>query len=158
MKGFPNQIADLRKLAAGMRCLAEIVDGGDDAKDDNIFGQGLVHAGVAGTGHKPMAVEAYIKQQLAKKPSDQSFRTTARGLRELYRLMALIDDTGANVEVTELGRQAAAFAGSSLDATQIAFWRRIIRNMTHTDENGTSHPYQILLKLVAQKPGITRAK
>ena len=158
MKGFPNQVAELSKLATGMQCLTRLVDGGSNAKDDRVFGEALVRAGVAGTGHTPTPVEAYIRQQLTKAPSRQSFRTTARGLRELYRLMRFIDDAGPEVHVTELGRRAAAFAGSPMDTEQIAFWRRVIRNITHSDINGTSHPYQVLLRLVARKPGITRAK
>lgn len=158
MKGFPNQFVELPKLAAGMRCLTDLVDGGSNPKDDGIYGPALVRARVAGTRHTPMSAEEYIRDQLTKEPSNQSFRTTARGLRELYRLMRLIDDSGAEIQVTALGRRAAAFTGLPMDSEQIDFWRRVIRNMTHRDDHGLSHPYQVLLRLVARKPGITRAK
>lgn len=158
MKGFPNQIAELSKLADGMQCLTRVVDAGANVKDDGVFGQALVRAGVAGTGHTPRPVEDYIRDQLTKTPSRQSFRTTARGLRELYRLMRLIDDSGPNLEITDFGRRVAAFSGSPTNAEQIALWRRIIQNITHSDSRGASHPYQVLLRLVARKPGITRAK
>lgn len=159
MKGFPNQVADLGKLAKAMRCVVQLTDRGEQAKDDGVFGQALVRAGVAGTGHTPMPVEDYIRQQLTKASSNQSFRTTARGLRELFRLLGFIDDSGDVVVVSDLGRQAAAFADQAMGADQIAFWRRAIRNMTHVgDDNTPSHPYQVLLRLVARKPGITRAK
>ena len=157
MKGFPNQIAELPKLANGMGCLTRLADDGANGKDDGVFGQALVRAGVAGTGHTPRPVEDYIREQLTKERGNQSFRTTARGLRELYRLMGFIDDSGPDLHVTRLGRRAATFAGSPMDAAQVSFWRRVIRDMTHTDDNGTSHPYQVLLRLVARKPGITRA-
>jgi len=85
MKGFPNQVADLGKLATAMQCIVRLVDAGKQAKDDGVFGKELVRAGVAGAGHSPQPVEEYIRSQLRKKPSDQSFRTTARGLRELFR-------------------------------------------------------------------------
>ncbi|MBI2210994.1 MAG: hypothetical protein HYU47_10440, partial [Deltaproteobacteria bacterium] len=159
MKGFPNQVTDLSKLAKGMQCLLRLLEQGRNGKDDGIFGQALVQAGVAGTGHTPMPVEQYIRQQLTKRPSDQSFRTTARGLRELYRLFRLIDDTGPQVEVTDLGRRAANFAGLSLNAEQLDFWRSLVRNIIHDGGDAqTSHPYQVLLRLVGRKPGITRAK
>ena len=159
MKGFPNQIADLGKLAAGMQCLVQLTDQGDDAKDDGIFGQALVHAGVVGTGHTPIPVADYIRQQLKKTLSNQSFRTTARGLRELYRILGLIDDSGAQVDVTISGRRIATFAGLPLDVEQIEFWRKVILDITHDGGDGeSSHPYQVLLSLVARNPGITRAK
>lgn len=154
MKGFPNQVADLEKIATAMRTLMQLADAGRNPRDDGVYGPELVRAGVAGTGHTPRPVEAYIREQLRKDASRQSFRTTARGLRELFRLLGFIDDTGGRVQVLDLGRQAAGFASAPLDDMQKQFWRRVIRNMTHTG----SHPYQVLLRLVAQKPGITRAK
>jgi len=159
MKGFPNQVAELAKLATAMRTLVQLVNRRQQAKDDGIFGQALVRSGVAGTGHTPMPVEEYIRQQLTKEKSGQSFRTTARGLRELFRLLRFIDDSGEEVRITDLGRQAAAFAGTGMDDAQLSFWRRAILDMTHFgDDTTASHPYQVLLRLVAKKPGITRAK
>ena len=159
VKGFPNQVADLGKLATVMRSLVRLVDAGDNAKDDGVFGEELVRSGVAGTGHTPMPVEQYLRQQRQKRPSNQSFRTTARGLRELFRLFGLIDDSGDRVVVTDLGRLAAVFAGQPLDAEQSDFWRRVIRNVAHRGgQPEASHPYQVLLRLVGRKPGITRGK
>jgi hypothetical protein len=159
MKGFPNQIADLTKLAQGMRCLADLVDAGEDAGDDGVFGEALVRRGVLRTGHSPIPVERYLREQRAKKKSDQSFRASARGLLELFRLLGLIGAVGNSLEVTEDGREAADYAGAALGPQQIAFWRRVIRNLNHHGSDDTaSHPYQVMLRLVAQKPGITRAK
>ena len=158
MKGFPNQVAELPKIATGIRCLVDIETAGRNGKDDGVLGEALVRAGVAGTGHTPTAIDEYLEAQLRKPISGQSFRTTARGLRELYRLMGLIDDSGPVVRTTELGKAAAAYAGQPWNQAQIDFWRRVISNIEHSDDRGTSHPYQILLRLVARKPGITRAK
>ncbi len=142
-----------------MQALVRVLDRGQDAANDGVLGAELVRAGVAGTGHSPMPIDAYLELQRSKSPSNQSLRTTARGLRELYRLFGFIDDSGSRVIVTPTGRQAAHFAGAALDHEQIDFWRRIIRNVAHgggaTEE---SHPYQVLLRLVGRKPGITRAK
>jgi hypothetical protein len=160
MKGFPNQVAELGKLAAGMQALVRLVDGHANARDDGIFGEALVRAGVAGTGHArtPVPVDEYIRQQRTKPPSNQSFRTTARGLRELYRLLGFIDDSGPRVEVTDLGRLAADYADRPMNAEQLNFWRRTIINITHDGGGEVSHPYQVLLRLIEQRPGITRAK
>lgn len=154
MKGFPNQVAVLEKIATAIKTLVELENAGQNSRDDGVYGPALVRSGIAGTGHKPRPVDEYIREQLRKDASNQSFRTTARGLRELFRLLGFIDDTGGRVQVLDLGRQAAAFAGTRLNDVQIQFWRRVIRNMVHSG----SHPYQVLLRLVAQQPGITRAK
>src|SRR5688572_10210715 len=132
-----------------MGALIRLIEHGENAKDDGVYGVALTRAGVAGTGHIPLPVEEYIREQLQKSRSGQSFRTTARGLRELYRLLLLIDDSGDDVVVTEVGRQAASFASRDvLDDEQRKFWRRVIRNMTHADGHGNvSHPYQVLLRL-----------
>jgi len=159
MKGFPNQVVDLPKLSKAMQCIVRLTDDGEQAKDDGILGEDLVRAGVAGTGHTPMPIERYLRAQRTKSKSNQSFRTTARGLRELFRLLGFIDDSGRDVVVTEAGRQAAGFADQPMSAERLAFWRRTIRNMTHAGgDNTESHPYQVLLRLVARKPDITRAK
>ena len=158
MKGFPNQVSDLIKIASGMQALVNLVDAGENAKDDGIFGPELVRAGVAGTGHLPRPIDEYIRDQLTKRPDRQSFRATARGLRELYRMMGLIDDSELEIEITELGRRAAAFAGQPLNDEQLEFWRGVINNITHPGGGDTSHPYQVMLRLVARKPGIRRAK
>src|SRR5437764_10140535 len=129
MKGFPNQIADLSKIASGMRCLAELVDDGEVASDDGVFGEALVKRGILRTGHNPIPIERYLREQRAKKKSDQSFRATARGLLELFRLLGLVGMMGDNLVVTPDGRQAASYAGQTLGTEQIAFWRRVIRNL-----------------------------
>lgn len=158
MKGFPNQVADLGKLASGMQVLVRLVDAGENARDDSVFGQALVRAGVAGTGHKRKPVEEYIRWQVRRPPSHQSFQTTARGLRELYRYLGFIDDSGLPVEVTDLGRLAAGYAGRPMDAEQLYFWRRAILSIALEAGGEVSHPYRVLLRLMEQRPEITRAK
>jgi hypothetical protein len=157
MKGFPNQIADLGKLANGLQVLERLIASGKDPKDDGVFGQALVRAGVLRTGHRPIPIRDYLREQLAKRPDRQSFRASARGLRELFRLLGLIDDSDGLV-LTSDGRLAATFADLPLGNEQVAFWRRVIRAFDHDGGDETaSHPYQVLLRLVARKPGISRA-
>ncbi len=158
MKGFPNQVAELTKIATGIERLTALVDQGADAKNDGVFGESLVHAGVAGTGHSPIPVLDYLREQRKKPIGGQSFRTTARGFRELYRKLNFIDDAGDEVRVTPLGRRAADFAEAAMNAAQVAFWQRVVRNIIQADAAGVSHPYLVLLRLVARKPGISRAK
>ena len=66
MKGFPNQVADLGKLATAMQCIVRLVDAGKQAKDDGVFGKELVRAGVAGAGHSPQPVEEIFAASFVK--------------------------------------------------------------------------------------------
>lgn len=159
MKGFPNQVADLSKLSVGILTLINLVDNGQNVRDDGLLGKALVYAGVAGTGHVPVDREIYIQQQEGKRKSDQSFRTTARGLRELYKLLGFIEDDDSRIHPTELGRNAAALARAPLDAERLRFWRKAIIDLDHFGGDvQSSHPYQVLLRLIGQRPGISRAK
>ena len=71
MKGFPNQVADLRKLAVGMRCLVQLTDEGADARDDGVFGPALVRDGV-----RELVIDRYRSMTTSgkqlKKISEQS--------------------------------------------------------------------------------------
>ncbi|MBI1954874.1 MAG: hypothetical protein HYS38_00610 [Acidobacteria bacterium] len=159
MKGFPNQVADLGKLAMAMRCIVELTEARQMARDDGILGEALVRAGVAGPGHKAKPTEEYLREQRAKTISNQSPRATARGLRELFKILGFLEDSGDTVLVTALGHRAAGFADLPVNEGQISFWRGAIRNMSHDGGDGEeSHPYQVLLRLIARKPGIAKPK
>ena len=158
MKGFPNQVSDIVKLTNGLKVLSSMLDIGDDPTDDGVYGEALVMNDVLGTGHTPMDKEEYIQQQLDKLPNNQSQRTGARGLRELYRILGLLHETYDGIQLTELGSTLVQLT----DYSDIQFkqtWCRIVQNLTHDGGDGeSSHPYQMLLRLVASVPGITRAK
>lgn len=158
MKGFPNQVSDLTKLAAGMRVALDLAAAGRDFGDDGEYGPALVRIGVAGTGHRPQPIEQYIAAQRRLAVGAQSMRTSARGLRELYRYLDLIRGARPFPQITPLGRQAAEFAGKPFDDDQIRFWRGVVNNLTLGEGAKLSHPYQVMLRLVARRPGITRAK
>lgn len=160
MKGFPNQIADFGKLAKGLEVARGLVEAGDNAmpRINAVYGEALVRAGVAGTGHNPMPVEDYLASQDGKPAGNQGHQTAARGLRELYRHLGLIEEHRGTLELTPLGLQAAGYADERLDDEQKTFWRTALATMTHDGDGAISHPYQVLLRLVARRPGITRAK
>jgi hypothetical protein len=160
MKGFPNQVSDLLTLARALGVVDALNAEGQNPRDDGVLGEALVRRGVLGTGHRDMPVEEYLSSQKARaKKSDQSYRTRARGLRELFRLLGLIDQTGTRATVTTAGKKITGAAGETLTAEGIRLWRNVIVGMTHDGGDGEhSHPYQVLLRLVARCPGITRAK
>jgi len=159
MKGFPNQIADFEKLSSVLNIISRLLDEGENPRDDQTLGIRLVREGILSTGHTPRPVEQYIQEQLENPPSYRSFQTSARGLRELFRILGLIKQTSTEVRLTTVGRQIASFDGEPLNAERLDIWRRVVINMTHDGGDGVeSHPYQVLLRLISNKPGITRAK
>jgi hypothetical protein len=158
MKGFPNQVADLQKLTSALKVFSDLLESNVNPRDDGVYGEALVRAGVAGTGHRPRPVEEYLKIMRTKTPSNQSHRTRARGLRELFRVMDLIQDDG-DLQITKKGRKILELHNKPLDEEAKDVWRDVILKMQHYGGEGTaSHPYQVLLRLVASSPGITRAK
>lgn len=159
MKGFPNQVADLETLTKALRVLLDLKTKGQHPRDDGIFGEALIRSRVLGTGHTPIPVDDYLDKQRNKAISDQSFRTRARGLRELFRILGLIENSGLEVEVTQTGRQISSLSEKGVTYDLVRSWRPVIVNMMHDGGDGeSSHPYQVLLRLVARCPGITRAK
>ncbi|MFH1371738.1 MAG: hypothetical protein ABII09_10705 [Planctomycetota bacterium] len=160
MKGFPNQVSDLETIAGAIRVLGDLNTRGKNPRDDGIFGEELIQQKVLKTGHTDIPIDEYLAQQKTKKrTSDQSFRTRARGLRELFRILGLIEDSGEQVNITPVGQQISSLGDEKLTPEGIRLWRKIIVNMVHDGgDNEISHPYQVLLRLVAKYPGITRAK
>lgn len=159
MKGFPNQIADLVKLAKAIKVLQKLLDDGKNPKDDGVYGEALVRAEIAGTGHTPLPIEEYLNSQKLKSLSDQSHRTTARGLKELFRILDLIKINEETIELTPKGEKIAAIANQTLNENTKELWRNTIIQMQHHGGDETaSHPYQVLLRLIARCPGITRAQ
>ena len=159
MKGFPNQVSYLGTLASALKVLIDVHEAGKNPKDDGVFGEALIRQRVLNTGHKPVPVDKYLAEQKLKCKSDQSFRTSARGLRELFRVLNLIEDSGDEPVVTRAGEQIAALAGKKLTPDTKRLWQKVIVSMSHDGGDGqSSHPYQVLLRIVAKRPGITRAK
>ncbi len=161
LKGFPNQIANLVKLARALGVAQEAAVRGENIRDDGVLGEALVRAQVLGTGHTPRPIDEYLDEQRQRQPSLQSHRTSARGLRELFRLMRCMEeDSVANAAwLTPLGETLARNSLDELSEAERAQWRVAIASIRlGSPVDGVSHPYQVLLRLVAARPGITRAK
>jgi hypothetical protein len=142
-----------------MRTIMTLQSDGLDPRSDDVLGEALLRQGILRTGHTPRPIEYYLNEQRQKQASYRSYQTSARGLRELFRILALIECTDGGVTVTPRGRVIASFSGRNLDEHIIEVWRHTIRQVEHDGGDGeSSHPYQVLLRLIARRPGITRAK
>jgi hypothetical protein len=159
MKGFPNQISDLEKLTRALHVAAELLKNGKNVRSDEVFGEALVRSGVAGTGHKAMPIDDYLTEQKKKPASNRSFQTTARLLRELFRVLDLVRDNGNQLYLTPAGEQILAQNEHGMTPKPLPAWRTVIHSMSHHGGyGGVSHPYQVLLRLLAKRPGLARAK
>lgn len=159
MKGFPNQLNNLTKLSKALVVANDLAQEGKSFRDDGVYGEALIHAGVVGTGHSPKPVLEYLAEQNLKAHSEQPFRTTARGLRELFRTLGLMESDGEQCWLTASGKELALQCSGDPIQTPLPYWSSVIRKMSHYGNYGKiSHPYQMLLRLVARIPGISRAK
>jgi hypothetical protein len=159
VKGFPNQLAKLSKLTSALAVARDLIAKGQNVRNDEVYGNALVRRGVIGPRDKTISVAEYLKTQREKARSGQSHQTTARGLRELFEILGLIADEGEQITLTGESEVLAAQAGNNLTSDLVNTWRGVMQKMAHDGGDGTtSHPYQVLLRLVANRPGITRAK
>jgi hypothetical protein len=100
MKGFPNQVADLRILASALKTMIDLQAEGKNPRDDDVFGEALIRREILRTDRHNTPVDDYLIQQRAKRPADQGLRTRPRDLRRLFRVMGLIDDTDLGITVS----------------------------------------------------------
>lgn len=155
MKGFPNQITDIGKLTTALSILSGLI-AREESVDDDAFGERLLRQGVIKPGNRSASIDRYLEATRRKPPSNQSHRTTARGVKEFFRKAGLIRDTDDGLQVTDAGSRLAAAVGQPTILRES--WRDAARNIVAVDNAGnTSHPYQILLRMLAARPGTPRA-
>lgn len=153
MKNFPHQFNDLTKLTGALDVARAIIGGGQDYNDDGVFGAALAMAGIYAFRDKNLSVAENIQAEQAKPVANQGFRTAARDVRRFLSIAGLVGPAG----VTQAGADILNAAGNT--ALRNSLWRNAMLNLTLTDAaNQTSHPYRILVKLAADRPGIETRK
>ncbi len=157
MKGFPNQIADISKLTIALFVLAERIDSGLPVDDDS-YGEALLRQEVIRPGRGGETIDQYLGRMRHNAPSNQSHRTTARQLKEFFRIANLVRDEGEYLELVEAGESLLNHWASHDEAIWRDQWRMVANNIALMDEHETiSHPYRIMLRLLAERPGSPRA-
>ena len=128
-------------------------DYGDDA-----FGEQLLRRGVINPGYGSGGIDDYLVVSRRKLLSNQSHRTSARGLREFLRLAHLVETQDGILGVTLSGdRLLEVYANNDLGLLNNQ-WKGIARNISVPDSEGiVSHPYQVMLRMLAARPGTPRA-
>jgi hypothetical protein len=159
VKNFPHQVNKLKRFAGGLRVFAELRDGGADLADDGVVGDALARAGVYTfrDEYDPANIEELLEEEHAKPASNQGTRTMARELRRTFLLLGLISETAAGFEVSDEARSLITLEHDPLSPEARAMWQAAFRELELTDESGTSHPYELMLRLVGERPGIETA-
>ncbi len=156
MKGFPNQISNIQKLADGLQVLKDLSAAGQVA-DDQSLGEALLRAGVVSPGRSGEDVSAYLSRMSGLAPSNQSHRTAARGVKEFFARTGLATRTGDVFAMTALGDAIVDSRLNPGDGEFAQNWKLAMLNAVAEDERGISHPYAIMLRLLQARPGTPRA-
>ena len=157
MKGFPNQIADISKLTAAYALFTERIDAGEPIDDDS-FGEVLLRNEIIKFRGQE-SIDDYLKRMREKSPSNQSHRSAARGLKEFFRLAQLIQVHEDVIVTTGVGTPLLEAYYQGDDGQSRDAWRLIARGIQAYGPNGeVSHPYQVLLRLMAARPGMGRSR
>ena len=159
MKNFPHQISNIPKIVTALNVFGNLYLSGADVSCDDEYGYALARAGVytfRNIGR--LSIEKRIIKERKKPHGKQGARTCARELRRFFTMLGAIEEVSENQYIlTNIGFLLIA-AGSRLDSKVKEIWSDCLRNITLIDDNGTSHPYSIMLKLINDFPGIERRK
>ncbi len=152
MKGFPNQIADMHKLTLALVVIADRLAQSLPI-DDGALGEALLWARVIRPQNETQPVDDYLRSMQRRRLSNQSHRTAARGLKEFFRLAGVIAING----ITETGEKIVSASSANSSELLKDCWRDALRQIRIQNEQGASHPYQMLLRLLAERPDMPRS-
>lgn len=159
MKNFPHQINDIPKLIAALRVYRDLLIAGAVTSDDGILGYALASALVYKFRNQrdesPSAIASRIASEKQKTPQNQGARTAARDIRRFFELAHFVDAHG----ITKTGQNILDAGGDVKDPVVQHLWHTAMRDIaipaTNTSINSVSHPYQVLLNLVKERPNLS---
>lgn len=131
-----------------------LIGSGQPINDDGVFGEALAHAGVYTFRNRALSVSANISAERKKPIGSQGFRTAARDIRRFFALADLL------TPAYHLSHRAQDILDASGNVPlRNALWREAMLQLRLTDQDGnTSHPYRIMMRLVADRRGIDTTK
>lgn len=159
MKNFPHQINQLPKLIDGLRVFVGVIDRSENVDDDGVVGDALARSGVytfRNAAGQP--VERLLASEHLKPRGSQGTRTCARDLRRFFGLLGFIwrDEESASWRVSDQARELLRLTRPVDEPRAHELWRSALLQLSLADERGTSHPYRILLRLVAELPDLPK--
>lgn len=158
MKNFPHQFNDLKKLKKALLVVEQMIGTGADVGDDGEFGVQLAKAGVYTFRDKKLSIAKALRKEQKKSRANRGTEAAARDIQQFFELAGLIAPTpdASHYKIAALGNLLLL---ASDQQKEHAVWRSAMHDLALTDSNGnTSHPYQILLRLVNDVPGLETAK
>lgn len=157
MKNFPHQINDLPKFRAALSVFSDLSAARADLDDDATVGVAMARARIYTFRNRALSVQQALVQEQRKPPGSQGTRTFARDLRRFFVLAGLLVRSAAGrLAVSDLGRHLLSQEPGSDAAKQV--WRAAVRRLALGEGHDVSHPYRVLLRLVAALPGIQAAR
>jgi hypothetical protein len=159
VKNFPHQVNKLERFAGGLGVFQELIEAESDVTDDGIVGDALARAGVYTfrDEYDPANIEELLEEEHAKPASNQGTRTMARELRRTFSLLGLLRVGSDGLELSGEARALITFEHEPLSQEARAIWRAAFRDLELVDESGTSHPYEVMLRLAGERPGVSTA-
>ncbi len=158
MKNFPHQINDLEKLTAALLVIEQLIKSGKDVLDDAVFGEALARKGVYTFRDKARSLKDSLAEEKKKPRASRGTEAAARDLRRFFCLLDYIalSEAPEKVSLTKYGKRVLRAATVAASMPQ---WRNSMRSIALEDNDGNvSHPYDILVRLVADAPGLDRKK
>lgn len=156
MKNFPHQINQLPKLVRGLATFAELEAARSDLRDDGAVGKALARARVY-TFRAPgtRTIHQLLAAERRKPRASQGTRTAARDLRRLFELLGFLEQEARGaLRVSTLGRRLLALSTDQITSAARSTWSVALDGLRLADDDGTSHPYRILLRLARENPGL----
>jgi hypothetical protein len=158
VKNFPHQINQLPRLIGGVRVFVDAIDAGANVNDDGVVGDALARSGVY-TFRNPgdRNIDQLLREEHLKPIGSQGTRAAARDLRRFFGLLGFIyrSDAGQWI-VSDTARTLLSLRMPADFARMREFWRQALLDLALTDGTNTSHPYRILLRLVAEIPNLPK--
>jgi hypothetical protein len=159
VKNFPHQINKLDRLARGLAVFAKLSEEGLNLHDDGIVGDALARAAVytfRGRAARSARIDHLLVHEHKKPLGSRGTRTAARELRRTFELLGLLEHDAGNLRLTAAGIQLSELESSPLSPEARALWGRAFHDLALADESGVSHPYEVMLRLAGECPGIQK--
>ncbi len=157
MKNFPHQVNRIDRFTLGLGVFARLASDGADLRDNGVVGDALARAGsYTFRGSQAGSVEDRLVAEHAKSPSDQGTRTMAREFRRTFEGLGFLAIEGGSLGPTADAARLLDLQADPASSEAHSIWRRAFHELAITDASGTSHPYEIMLRLVGERPGIPK--
>jgi hypothetical protein len=159
VKNFPHQVNRIDRFTRGLAVFSALAENSADLRDDGVTGDALARAGAYRfRGHTDSEnVEELLAAEHAKSPSDQGTRTMARELRRTFEGLDLLSPVAGALRPTSDALRLLELDSDPTAPEAHAIWRRAFHDLAITDLDGTSHPYEIMLRLVGERPGARKS-